>query len=304
MTDADHQKYAQIVYDIDPQSRLLRAWPLTGGYSAEVTALEVQRAGGKSEKMVVRRHGPVDLQQNPDVAEDEFKLLKMTQAEGLATPAAIHFDASCRIFPTPFVVIAFVEGERDFSPLETDRAMQLMAEQLVGIHRIAAATYDLSFLPDQTEIYTESFRTRPEKLDVSIGEERIRETLEAVWPPVQRNATVLLHGDYWPGNLLWQDGRLAAVIDWEDAKYGDPLTDIAIARLEILWDLGMAAMQAFTRCYRAAVSIDCANLPYWDLCAALRPAFKIPDFAESEQEEKEMLEKHRWFVGQAYEALS
>ena len=32
----------------------------------------------------------------------------------------------------------------------------------------------------------------------------------------------LLHGDYWPGNVLWQQGRLAAVLDWEDAALGGP----------------------------------------------------------------------------------
>ena len=26
---------------------------------------------------------------------------------------------------------------------------------------------------------------------------------------------MLLHGYLWPGNLLWQDGRLVAVVDWE-----------------------------------------------------------------------------------------
>ena len=34
-------------------------------------------------------------------------------------------------------------------------------------------------------------------------------------PPVQVNRPVLLHGDFWPGNILWRDGRLVAVIDWE-----------------------------------------------------------------------------------------
>ena len=45
---------------------------------------------------------------------------------------------------------------------------------------------------------------------------------------------VLLHGDYWPGNVIWQDGRLVAVIDWEDACLGDPLADLATARVELL----------------------------------------------------------------------
>ena len=300
----EDRKFEQVVYQIDPQGKLLRAWPLTGGYSAEVTALEMERSDGRSETMVVRLHGAVDLKQNPDVAEDEFKILQITQSEGLATPAPIHIDTSCRIFPTPYLVIAFIKGDRNFAPTDTLSAMEILATQLAGIHRIDGISRDLTFLPDQVEIYTKDFRERPEKMDASIGEERIRQTLDAVWPLTQQNTDVLLHGDYWPGNMLWDQGQLAAVIDWEDAKFGDPLADVAIARLEILWDLGMEAMEAFTHHYQTVTSIDFTNLPYWDLCAALRPAFKIPDFAEDEQEEKRMYEAHRWFVDQAYHKIA
>jgi aminoglycoside phosphotransferase (APT) family kinase protein len=40
---------------------------------------------------------------------------------------------------------------------------------------------------------------------------------------------VLLHGDFWPGNALWRDGALVAILDWEDAAIGDPLADVANA---------------------------------------------------------------------------
>jgi aminoglycoside phosphotransferase (APT) family kinase protein len=34
--------------------------------------------------------------------------------------------------------------------------------------------------------------------------------------------------------VLWRDGRIVAVIDWEDAQVGDPLADLANTRLELL----------------------------------------------------------------------
>jgi len=36
-----HDKFEQLVQKIDPQSKLLRAWELKGGVSAQVTALEI-----------------------------------------------------------------------------------------------------------------------------------------------------------------------------------------------------------------------------------------------------------------------
>ena len=115
---------------------------------------------------------------------------------------------------------------------------------------------------------------------------------------------VLLHGDFWPGNVLWRDGRLAAVIDWEDATLGDPLADLAISRLEILWAFGIDAMFRFTHHYQSITPFDFANLAYWDLCAALRPASKIAEWGLDDMTEKAMREGHRLFVAQAFEMLS
>lgn len=81
-----------------------------------------------------------------------------------------------------------------------------------------------------------------------------------------------LHGDFWPGNVLWQDGRLAAVIDWEDACCSDPPSDLAISRLDLLWIWGLEAMDTFSADYLARTAIDTTHLPYWDLWAALRLA--------------------------------
>jgi hygromycin-B 4-O-kinase len=37
----------------------------------------------------------------------------------------------------------------------------------------------------------------------------------------------LVHGGFGYGNLLVKDGRITAVLDWQDARYGDPVFDLA-----------------------------------------------------------------------------
>jgi aminoglycoside phosphotransferase (APT) family kinase protein len=77
----------------------------------------------------------------------------------------------------------------------------------------------------------------------------------------------------WPGNMVWRDERLVAVLDWEDAALGDPLADGANARLELLWARGVEAKDEFTRRYRALVpEVDFTDLSHWDLWAELRLA--------------------------------
>ncbi|GAA3121615.1 hypothetical protein JOF29_006654 [Kribbella aluminosa] len=43
----------------------------------------------------------------------------------------------------------------------------------------------------------------------------------------QRVAATVVHGDYWFGNLLVDDGRISGVVDWENgARSGSPLRDL------------------------------------------------------------------------------
>lgn len=292
-----------LAHAIDPQSKLVRCWPLQGGVSAEVTALEIKRQDGRAAKMVVRRHGAVDRQHNPQIAADEYRLLQILQAAGLPAPKPYFLDQSGKIFPTPCLVVEYVEGAPEFAPANLADLIVQLATQLARIHTLDCAAHELAFLPQQEQISTQKLRARPARLDESLDEGRIRAALETAWPRPQQNPSVLLHGDFWPGNTLWQAGRLVAIIDWEDAKIGDPLADLANTRLEILWAFGIDAMQNFTRHYRSLTTFDFTNLPYWDLYAALRPAFKIAEWAGTEAREQAMRAGHRQFIAQAFAEL-
>lgn len=294
LTQQPFEKIAQRIY---PHSKLVRAWPLTGGISATVTAMEIERADGTREKLVVRQHGEADLQENPHIATDEFKLLVVLQSAGIAMPKPYLADESGDILPSPYIVGAFIDGETDFAPSDMHDYLAQMAEQLAHIHQIDVDS--VPFLPDQAVVYGERLRNQPAQLDDSLQEGLIRARLEPMWPPPNHNRAMLVHGDYWPGNLLWKDGRVAAVIDWEDAKVGDPLGDVANARMEILWTFGQAAMDFFTEHYQKQMPLDFRNLPYWDLCMALRPAGKLSSWALDAATEARMREWHKAFVAQA-----
>ncbi|MGI9057335.1 MAG: phosphotransferase [Ktedonobacteraceae bacterium] len=300
----ENKKFAQVIQKIDPQSKLLRTWELKGGISAQVTALEIERPDGQTKKMIVRQHGEVDLKHNPHIAADEFKLLHLLYSVELATPIPYYLDQSGEIFSTPYIVIEYIEGKPEFALSHVPDLILQFVTHLSRIHTVDCSKLDVSFLPTAEKRYAEMLRERSTHADASVDERHIRATLEAAWPFPQHNTSVLLHGDFWPGNILWHDGQLVAVIDWEDAQLGDPLADVANSRLEILWAFGFDAMQSFTQQYQSMTAIDFTNLPYWDLCAALRPASKFAEWAADDLTQKAMQEGHRWFITQAFEKLS
>jgi aminoglycoside phosphotransferase (APT) family kinase protein len=299
---ADSQ-FKRVVHRLEPGSTLLRVWPLQGGVSAQVTALEFASAGGQTRKVVVRRHGPVDLANNPEIAADEFKLLQGLHALGIAVPRPLLLDRSGEIFPVPYLVVAFVEGTTELAPAQVEDAARQIAAQLGKIHAVDWASLGLAFLPQQAQRFAAMLDKRPARRDDACDEGRIRSVLHGAWPLRPRNAPALLHGDLWPGNLLWQAGSMAAIVDWEDAALGDPLADVANARLELLWAFGVDAMRRFTHEYQALAAIDLAQLPYWELCAALRLATNMAEWAADAHAAQTMRERHCWFVEQAFEQL-
>ncbi|MEV6180893.1 aminoglycoside phosphotransferase family protein [Streptomyces sp. NPDC052015] len=71
---------------------------------------------------------------------------------------------------------------------------------------------------------------------------------EALRVPVRTAPPVWAHGDLSPGNVLVEDGRLAAVIDFGGVGVGDPAVDLIVA-----WNLLPASARAT---FRDAVGAD------------------------------------------------
>ncbi len=281
-----------------PQSHLLRSWPLLGGISAQVTALEIVRPGGETQTLVLRQYGAYRLESHPQIAAQEFAILQTLHRQGLPVPEPYFVDDTGAVLGTPCLVMEFVAGEADFAPADLDQLLQHTAAQLAQIHRADARGLE-SLGGTGT-----GYRARGSELDDSLQEGRIRAVLEPLGTIPRRNPPVLLHGDYWPGNVLWQAGRITAVIDWEDAAIDDPLDDLSNSRMEFNWAYGMAAMQQFTQAYLALNPLDTTHLPHWDLAAALRPAGRLESWATSPEELLAMQAGHRAFVEQAFAALS
>jgi aminoglycoside phosphotransferase (APT) family kinase protein len=305
------QQLEQVIQEIDPGSELLAVWELKGGISARMTALEVRLAAGQRRKMIVRQPGARAIAHNPHAAAGEFKILQIVQVAGVKAQTPYLLDLSGTILPAPYLVIEYIEGAPEVAPANVITFVEQIATQLATLHGINGSQPEFTFLPQQAQRLAELLKRQPAELDHSLDEGRIRAHLEAVWPLPQVNPPALLHGDFWPGNLLWKDGKLVAVIDWEDAEVGNPLADFAISRLDVLWIFGPDALPDFTQRYRSLVTFDFSQLAYWDLCAALRPASRIAEWAEgwpelgrSDITEATMRSAHKWFVNQAFENLS
>ncbi|MFZ0546975.1 MAG: phosphotransferase, partial [Candidatus Promineifilaceae bacterium] len=127
-----------IVDKIVPGAKVLRHWPLKGGMSAEMTAVEIAFEEGEVRKLVVRRPS----------SETEFQTLKLVEAMGLAVPRPYLLEGSD-------LVMDYVEGEIAFAPTNVDSYLRQMAEQLARIHSVPISPGDLPLLKWQNGVCLE-----------------------------------------------------------------------------------------------------------------------------------------------------
>ncbi|GKU77478.1 phosphotransferase family protein [Paenibacillus sp. L3-i20] len=305
MQEENATPYKKIVTKMDARGKLLRFWHMDGGVSAQVTAIEMETWDNQNVKLIVRRHGIADRQRDPHIARHEFQLLSMLREQGIAVAEPYFVDDSGEVFADPYIVMSFAQGETNVNPQQTRDYVEKLAMGLARIHGVECTREEVSFLGNQQSAIANKLETPPVALDETLDEGIIRNVLNSVWPLSRTNRDCLLHGDFWPGNILWKNGELIAIIDWEDAAWGDPLSDVGNARLEVLWAFGHDAMAAFTVAYtRFMPNIDMNHLPYWDLCAALRPASQLSHWGLGKETETRMRKRHSWFVRQAIESSS
>ncbi len=258
---------------------------------------------GSPKKLVLRQYGDTNLKADPQIATHEYQLLELLHSKSLPVPEPFYADESCQTLSSPYILVEFIDGQTVEEPSDVANFVRQMADVLARVHAVNAAS--LSFLSDQQEAFTKKLTVQPEKPDESLSESRIRDVLAKYWPPTQQNQSRLLHGDFWPGNTMWKEGRLVGVIDWEDAGVGDPLADLGNGRLEILMFFGAEAMEVFSQHYVSLLpALDYGNLPYWDLCAALRPAGKMASWGLDEATLHKLQTGHKEFVEQALAKLS
>ncbi|MCY1718640.1 aminoglycoside phosphotransferase family protein [Microbacterium sp. SL62] len=92
---------------------------------------------------------------------------------------------------------------------------------------------------------------------------------------LQGHATSLIHGDLAGENVLWENGRVVGVLDWDLASADDPAEDVAALAVWHGWD---ALEKACTADIVARARIIAATFPLQLICFALvndRPAQEV-----------------------------
>jgi Ser/Thr protein kinase RdoA (MazF antagonist) len=189
--------------------------------------------------------------------------------------------------------MGFVPGTVEIPTRHLDDAVETMASAMATLHELG--TEGLPVLPLRIDPLPELY----DYLSVDEAGDRLRGLLERTGPTAFTGEPVLLHGDFWPGNLLWQDGELLAILDWEDAAIGDPAADLAGCRLELTWKFGAGAAARFTESYRRLLPVDGWRLALWEIYVASAALHFMAGWGLPPEREAAMRSEAKAFVQKA-----
>lgn len=218
----------------DSDARVEDVTPLPGhaGFGYSFT-LQRTTTGGPSGKLVlrvapegVRIAGPADVVR-------QAKIMASLAGTDVAVPPIIWYGDEAEFFGRPYFVDGFVEGFKladvTLPREEAQRLARIAIATLAALHRVdwkarRDAWGEPSPLSEEMK-RLDHLLDRPTLDPATVARApELREKLRATIPETPRIGCV--HGDFQWSNILFNDGRVVALIDWEIALCGPTLLDL------------------------------------------------------------------------------
>lgn len=270
-------------------ARIANLERLGGGASKEIWGFEVETAGGRSRRFVLRR-SPQGVGGASLSIPAEFEVMRAAHAAGvrLPEPSWCGRDGD----GNDFCILERIEGEtlaprlfrEDRYAEARSRIPRQLGELLAPIHRIGV-----------TPELEGALGKRPEgnPAEAALGQYEKIFRMVAVEPfPVFELAFRylrermpdsasfrLLHGDYRLGNIIFDERGIVSILDWELAHWGDPLEDLTWPMVRA-WRFGrdehdvagLGPREELIAGYEAAggEKVDEARLHWWQYFGNLR----------------------------------
>jgi aminoglycoside phosphotransferase (APT) family kinase protein len=306
--------------------------PLFGGacqdnYRVELTFARGELAGDR--RMVLRSDAHQSLPGSLR-RKDEFEVIGASVAAGVRTPAA-RWRSEGLVRPgAGAYLLDWAEGEaigrRVVKHPELAAAREtlpeVLAAELAKIHTVTRATAPIPALD-----HGQPPGKRPAENALAFARafaDQMRQPHPAVelalrWlydhVPAGEEET-LVHGDFRVGNFLVTPAGLSAVLDWEFARFGDPMEDVAwlcvrdwrFGQLQLPAG-GLATRQRFYGAYARASgrAVDPGKVHWWEVMGNVRwgvgSVMQGERYLSGEESDLELIAIARRAVEMEYEAL-
>jgi aminoglycoside phosphotransferase (APT) family kinase protein len=213
-------------------AQIVASTPASGGNRCRGWALTLRTPQGRTQKLFLRYQPFENEGVEPYSVWREAEVYAALEDTGLAIPRLRFRHPEIKA-----IVTDFAEGDARYRDLHDVAQRQGIAEEyvqsLARLHRINTAELRLQGFGPADSMHDAVVR------ELELWEAMYREVdredplLEYALLWLRKNLpqlpgpASLVHGDAGPGNFLFSNGRLTALLDWELSHFGDPMEDLA-----------------------------------------------------------------------------
>lgn len=234
-----------------PQARVTSLKRLMGGYSkATYIAAVADEAGERT--IVIRKDSP-GLPTGSSVTS-EFPILREMSAIGMPVPPPLWIEPDASLCGGAFMGVGFAKGTPANQIVPTDPAIcrqwaHCTAETLGLLHErtsLPGADVRVSLASEIDGLEARMLeRERAPHPGLLVGLRWLRRNIDRL----EGRPACRIHGDVGYHNMLMDQNRVVALLDWEFSRIGDPVEDLASIR-PFMDQIG--SWEEFYRTYQAA----------------------------------------------------
>jgi aminoglycoside phosphotransferase (APT) family kinase protein len=194
-----------------------------------------------SKRYVLRKKPPGKLLPSAHMVEREYKVMKALEPLGYPVPAMHVLCEDDGVIGTAFYVMDFVEGriyenpallDDGVTPADRTAIYQSMIDTMAQLHAVDPAAVGLADFGRQGGYIERQISRWSKQFEASRTEAMPAMDELIAWLPDNipgPDETTVVHGDFRTGNLILdpKEPKVIAVLDWELATLGHPLSDLA-----------------------------------------------------------------------------
>ena len=190
-------------------------------------------------RYVLRRKPPGTLLPSAHAIDREYRIMAALADTGVPVAKMVALCEDAAVIGTPFYLMEYIDGRILWDPTMPGMTRDARAAHYDELNRVQATLHQVDYrsvgLVDfgKPGRYIERQIARWSKQYDAAGAARIP-SMDALiaWLPgkvPQDDETSIVHGDFRLDNVIFHptDPRVLAVLDWELATLGDPLSDFA-----------------------------------------------------------------------------
>jgi aminoglycoside phosphotransferase (APT) family kinase protein len=255
------------------------------GTDATVVVVKGLREGGNPWLLRIVRDGrtsEVVLKTADPDAEMHFATevaaLRLAREHGVPAPRIVGVDDRDDGTGIRAVLETAVPGRSVIPTEPTSQRLRIMGATAAALYAVDAEP--TAYLPRRTRPISASDFVQERRQGTDHTTPLLHTAGEYVTGlPEPPGRQVLVHGDLWQGNMLWQGDTLTGVVDWDMAGVGHNGIDLSSVRLDAALMFGPDAADEVLAGWEAATGVPAPDVAYWDAVTALNMPGDMAVFA-------------------------